>query len=269
MNDATNNIEDILDSQVCGFHQVILTPPVRLGFVSSNLCALLGLQKDELTDGREDRYAQLVHPGDRQKYSDFLRAVAEQEQSLTCDYRLLKKDGAVICVRDTLTPRRLPDGTLTASSVLTDITDVKSDEQRFLNDSIPCGFLKYTCEKQPKITYINQKMIELMRFPKVKDGEIDYLEMYKNDIFLMVPMEERRRFSKYLNRVYSADAPIAGEMTLLRCDGTRAHILGWVTKSVNEQGQAEFQSVCMDITDRYLARKQGDNRRYLRALSDV
>ncbi len=269
MNDATNNIEDILDSQVCGFHQVILTPPVRLGFVSSNLCALLGLQKDELTDGREDRYAQLVHPGDRQKYSDFLRAVAEQEQSLTCDYRLLKKDGAVICVRDTLTPRRLPDGTLTASSVLTDITDVKSDEQRFLNDSIPCGFLKYTCEKQPKITYINQKMIELMRFPKVKDGEIDYLEMYKNDIFLMVPMEERRRFSKYLNRVYSADAPIAGEMTLLRCDGTRAHILGWVTKSVNEQGQAEFQSVCMDITDRYLARKQGENRRYLRALSDV
>ena len=112
-------------------------------------------------------------------------------------------------------------------------------------------------------------MIELLRFPKAKDGEMDYLEMYKSNIFLMIPMEERRRFSKYLNRVFSADAPIAGDMTLLRCDGTRAHIFGWVTKCINEQGEAEFQSVCMDITDRYQARKMNESKRYLQALTDV
>ena len=82
-------------------------------------------------------------------------------------------------------------------------------------------------------------------------------------------MEERRRFAKYLNRVFSADAPIAGDMTLLRCDGTRAHVFGWVTKSVNEQGEAEFQSVCMDVTERYQARKSSESKRYLKALSDV
>ena len=112
-------------------------------------------------------------------------------------------------------------------------------------------------------------MIELLRFPEVKDGEMDYLEMYKSNIFLMIPMEERRRFSKYLNRVFSSDVPIAGDMTLLRCDGTRAHIFGWVTKCINEQGEAEFQSVCMDITERYQARKSSESKRYLQALTDV
>ena len=58
-------------------------------------------------------------------------------------------------------------------------------------------------------------------------------------------------------------------MTVLRCDGTRAHIFGWVTKCINEQGEAEFQSVCMDVTERYQARKTSESKRYLQALSDV
>ena len=271
MNNTLNNMEEILDQQICGFHQFILTPTVHLNYVSHNLCEMLGVQQNELLDDRTELYAQMVHPADREKYSDFIQKIIQKEQALTGEYRLVKKDGTIICVRDTITPKRLDDGTLIGHSVLTVITDLKNEntDLQFLNDTIPCGFLRYTCEKQPRITYINPKMIELLRFPKAKDGEMDYLEMYKSNIFLMIPMEERRRFSKYLNRVFSADAPIAGDMTLLRCDGTRAHIFGWVTKCINEQGEAEFQSVCMDITDRYQARKMNESKRYLQALTDV
>lgn len=271
MNNTLNNMEEILDQQICGFHQFVLTPTVHLNYVSHNLCEMLGVQQNELLDDRTELYAQMVHPADREKYSDFIQKIIQKEQALTGEYRLVKKDGTIICVRDTIMPKRLDDGTLIGHSVLTDITDLKNEntDLQFLNETIPCGFLRYTCEKQPRITYINPKMIELLRFPKAKDGEMDYLEMYKSNIFLMIPMEERRRFSKYLNRVFSADAPIAGDMTLLRCDGTRAHIFGWVTKSINEQGEAEFQSVCMDITDRYQARKMNESKRYLQALTDV
>ncbi len=142
-------------------------------------------------------------------------------------------------------------------------------ELPFLDETVPCGFLRYTCEKQPRITYINARMIEMLRFPEGAEGDIDYLEMFKGNVFFMVPMEERRRFSKYLNRVYSSDAPIAGDMTLLRCDGTRAHVFGWVMKCRNEQGEDEFQSVCMDITESYRARKAKENKRYMKALADV
>ena len=268
---SSNYMEEILANQICGFHQYVLTTPVHLNYVSSNLCELLGVGERELVNDSTDLYLQRVHPADREKYSAFIQKIILKGQALTGEYRLVKKDGTIIHVRDTVTPGKLDNGTLIGHSVLTDITDLKSENEnlRFLNDTIPCGFIRYTCEKQPKITYINPKMIELLRFPEVKDGELDYLEMYKSNIFLMIPMEERRRFSKYLNRVFSADAPIAGDMTLLRCDGTRAHVFGWVTKTINEQGEAEFQSVCIDITERYKARKIRESKRYLRALTDV
>ncbi len=271
MNNTLENMEEILDHHICGFHQFVLTPTVHLNYVSHNLCEMLGVQQDELLDDRTDLYLQMVHPADREKYSDFTKKIIQTEQALTGEYRLVKKDGTMIHVRDTVTPKRQEDGTLIGNSVLTDITDIKkeNDDLQFLNETVPCGFLKYTCEKQPRITYINPKMIEFLRFPKAKSGEMDYLEMYKSNIFLMIPMEERRRFSKYLNRVFSADVPIAGDMTLLRCDGTRVHIFGWVTKCINEQGEAEFQSVCIDITERYQARKMSESKRYLQALTDV
>lgn len=271
MNNILNNMEEILGRQICGFHQYVLSSPVHLNYVSHNLCEMLGVQQNELLDDRTDLYVQMVHSADREKYSDFIQKIILKQQTLTGEYRLVKKNGTIIHVRDTVTPKKLDDGTLVGHSVLTDITDLKNenDDLQFLNETIPCGFLRYTCEKQPRITYINPKMIELLRFPEVKDGEMDYLEMYKSNIFLMIPMEERRRFSKYLNRVFSSEAPIAGDMTLLRCDGTRVHIFGWVAKCINEQGEAEFQSVCIDITERYQSQKTSESKRYLQALTDV
>ena len=146
---------------------------------------------------------------------------------------------------------------------------VSNNNLSFLNDTVPCGFIKYTCEKQPRITYINKNMLDLLHFSGKKDGEADYYEMYKNNLFLLIPIEERHRFSVYLNKVYRAGAPVAGEMTLLRLDGSRAHVFGWVTKVINEDGTEEFQSACMDVTHRQLARKDRENRRYIKALSEV
>ena len=265
------NTEDILSRQISGFHQYRLDGPVHLTYVSRNLCDMTGYAENELLDENRDLYAQLVHPADREQYAGFITELAKGAQNLAAEYRFVRKDGRVIWVRDTVSVRKLDDGTLAGDSVLTDISDLKKENSdlRFLNETIPCGFMKYTCEKQPKITYINQKMIDILRCPPVREGELDYLEMYKGNIFLMVPMEERRRFSKYLNRVYSADAPLAGEMALLRCDGTRAYVFGWVIKSVNEEGVEEFQSACMDITARHQMRKDAETRRYMKALTDV
>lgn len=266
-----NNMEEILEFQICGFHQYVLTEPIHLEYVSENLCKMLGLKKDELLNCGKDLYLMLVHPADREKYLEFIQVLKEKEQTLTSEYRMMKKDGSVIYVRDMFTTKKNEQGVLIGTSVLTDITDIKNENKnlQFLNETIPFGFLRYTCEKQPKITYINQKMIEMLRVPEVDAAEMDYFEMYMSNIFLIIPMEERRRFSKYLNRVFSEETPIAGEMSVLRFDGTRATIFGWVTKCINEEGKAEFQSVCMDITEQHQARKSAETKKYLKALTDV
>lgn len=265
------NLEEILGCHISGFHAYVLQTPCRLSFVSQNLCEMLGVSEAELISETEDLYALLVHPADRRRYAGFIEALSQAEQTLTLQYRVVKKDGSVCYVNDTMTSRRQKDGALMGYSVLTDVTALRmeNDELKFLNETIPCGFLKYTCEKQPKITYINDRMLKMLRFPEAGDGELDYLEMYKEDIYLMIPMEERRRFALYLNRVYTQEAPIAGEMTVLRCDGTKAYFFGWVTKCTNEQGVEEFQSVCMDITEKYHLKKENEEKRYLKALTDV
>ena len=267
MNNITEFSNDILSQSISGFHVYALASSAFLSFASENLSEMLGYPAEEILN----IYPDLVHKDDKKAFDEFVREVLSAPQTRTVEYRIKKSDGSYIFLSDTTTSKCLENGEVQGFSVLNDITKIKKENEnlQFLSDTVPCGFLKYTCEKLPKITYINNKMKEMLRFPETKAGEMDYLELSKDNIFLMIPMEERRRFALYLNRVYSAGSPMAGEMTLLRCDGTKAHIFGWVTKCKNQQGTEEFQSVCMDVTEHYQAKKASEAKRYIKALSDV
>lgn len=265
------NIEEILKHNITGFHQYVLKEPVHIKYASQNLCDLLELDENELISDKEDLYLKFIHPFDREKYSEFIANLVQEEESRTLQYRIVKRDGSVMYVSDTISTGREKDGTLVGYSVLTDVTKLKTENEnlQFLNETIPCGFLKYTCEKTPKITYINDRMMEMLRFAESKDGEVDYFELCKNNIYLLVPLEERQKFTSYLNRVYMQGGPFAGEITLRRCDGSKGRYFSWVVKHINEQGIEEFQSVCMDVSERYSRKKEKELNRYIKALSDV
>ena len=88
------------------------------------------------------------------------------------EYRLTAKDGTVRWVRDTGVSKREADGSVLAGCVLTDITDLKKEQEefRFLNETLPCGCLKYTCEAQPRVTYLNEAMADILRFPEKEEA---------------------------------------------------------------------------------------------------
>ena len=226
--------------------------------------------EEEFLSGKGDFYASVVHRDDAEIYADFMNRLKSGRKTLSADYRIVKKDGGIIRVRDTVSVSSC-GGRLTGNSVLADITGERTDtaEIQRLSGALHFGYIKYTCEKQPEITYMNKRMEEFLRIPKAREGELDYLDMYKGNIFLMIPMEERRRFALYLNRVYTSGEPIAGEVTVMRCDGTKARVFGWIMKCVNDEGNEEFQTVCMDITEHHNMKKEKETKRYMKALSEV
>lgn len=260
----------ILRQHISGFHQYSFNSIAKPVYVSENLCRMLGFSDSELLSRQEDKYAACVHPGDRKAYRTFLEKLAENPQTLTLRYRLLRKDGNFIHVSDTMTSYYL-DGQMMGDSVLTDITELKNENRnlQYLNDTTPCGFLKYTCEQNPKVTYINDRMRKILGFSEQADGAFDDVGLYMSNIYTMIPADERSRFARYLERVQEQGVPLAGEMTALRCDGSRIHIFGWVTKCINDRGEPEFQSAVMDITQQYRRQKDRETSRYLKALTEV
>ena len=270
MNMIPQNLPQILDSNIPGFHQYRLSEPTRLTFVSQNLCVLLEMPREALLREDTDRYAMQVHPQDRDSYLAVLSQLRSRPQTLTAQYRLLKASGGILSVCDTMTSY-LQGEHMLADSVLTDITTLKAENRnlQYLNDTAPCGFVKYTCEKNPRVTFINDRMLQILGFSEPSSGEFDDLDLYLSNIYTMIPPEERGRFARYLERVCEQEAPIAGEMTALRRDGTRIRIFGWVTRCTGEDGREEFQSAFMDVTDRYRQKKEEETSRYLKALAEV
>lgn len=276
MKNKIEAMERVLKHHIRGFHQYILDAPIHLSFVSQSFCELLGLTEDELLSDEQDHYFSRVVADDRKFYAEFLHRLSEKEQTLTLQYRILGGDGGIHAVSDTMVSERTEQGILVGSSILTDITALKTEDFSFVNtasfdhmNDASYGILRFTCEKHPKVTCINDYMLDILRFPKVADGEMEDLELYKKNIYLMIPMEERRRFSHFLDRVYHSNKPMAGGMTVLRYDGAKTRLFGWISRCAGSQGEEEFQCVCIESSERYYEKRSKEINRYLTLLSGV
>ncbi|MBQ8615677.1 MAG: PAS domain-containing protein [Clostridia bacterium] len=263
------DVEDILTNHIYGFHKYSLNKPFHITFASKSFCEILKIEQEKLVSNK-DKYIKFIHDEDKTMYETFLFKLSQKEQTLSLQYKLVLKNGTVLYVNDTMSSKRLPNGEMVGYSTLNNMTELVTDKRDlFLGKGNPCGFVKYTCEKQPKITYMNKKMMEILKIPENKDGELDYLELYKSNVYLIIPIEERKKFHHLLNRVSSNTETITGELTLLRCDGTKARVFGWITKQINEQGEAEFQSVMIDVSDRFYQQKESELDVYVNSLSQV
>ena len=163
MNNLPKRADDILNFQINGFHQYIFDGTAHLTFVSKNFESLTGFKEDELLDESRDLYSLLVHPEDLKTYSTLIKNACASEITESVKYHLIKKDGSIVFVSDTLTSVKAENNTMILSSYLTDISEFEIDNKnlRFLDETSPCGFLKYTCEKNnnPNFVDVSQQTV--------------------------------------------------------------------------------------------------------------
>lgn len=115
--DAGKGIMDRLG----GYHRCFLGGPIYLEFVSQNFCSMLGYRKTEFSELVEGVYTVTVHADDVSTFVDFVQRMAKKETSESLSYRLIKKDGSIIRVADTMTSVVGNDGFMRGYSVVSEI----------------------------------------------------------------------------------------------------------------------------------------------------
>ncbi len=112
-----------LENHLGGYHRCFLGAPIHLEFMSENLCKMLGYTKRELTALIGHAYTGVFHPDDSRIFDKFCYDLAQKEESLSVTYRMIKKDGTVIRVADTMTSIMGDDGEMRGYSVVCQIPD--------------------------------------------------------------------------------------------------------------------------------------------------
>jgi hypothetical protein len=222
-----------------GYHCICLEKPYSLDYVSQNLCTLLDYSDEELRRRFGGKQSLIVSHADRERLLRVLDTLSKKEQTLTVRYSIQKKDGTIIPVCCISTSRRAEDGKMYAHSVLSDVSDWP--EATPLGDVItsllPYGFLQCTCEKYPRVTYINQALRNYLDSGETPDL---WEPNARDNVFFMLPFEEREQFELYLEQAKTASKPIQVDHHLYRNDGSRVHLTGWLSMIPGDNGSEEF-----------------------------
>ncbi len=112
-----------LENHLGGYHRCFLGNPGHLEFMSENLCKMLGYTKRELFGLIGHIYTGVIHPDDCSVFDEFCSRLAQKETNETAAYRMIKKDGTVIHVVDTMTSIIGDDGDMRGYSVVCQIPD--------------------------------------------------------------------------------------------------------------------------------------------------
>jgi PAS domain S-box-containing protein len=262
-----NTMADYLN----GYHTYYLDKPYRLDYIDLSLCDIIGYTPTEIRIIFKNKYSQLIYENDRDKFMEFVNKLAEKEQTLSVQYRMLCKDGHIAFINDITTSHKLEDGRMYACSVIADIS--KMQEKTYtdflsISDQLVSkyGFLRCTCGKFPKVTYINDQMKVYLGITAETTRQLDYIN---ENIYFMIPFDEREAFQENLEKCLSTGLPLHIEHNFTRINGSSIKLVGWISLIKNEFEDKEFMIICMPAVENHIASRSAYNDAYFLALKKV
>lgn len=200
-----------------GYCRYVLDDAARLEFASQGLCEMLGYQRNELFSITEGAYETLVHPDDREFHLAFMRRLSKAEGNASAAYRLIAKDGAVICVHEIAVSSMGDDGVMRNTSI--------AFEDRVWQEAAPgiCdeGFsvMKVFGDRGITIACSNDYSKDLLRI----GSRIDHFGLLD-----FIVLADRAHVCAMFDEAYAQMVPVADACTLVSFDGAPHVCKIWV-----------------------------------------
>lgn len=117
---------------------------------------------------------------------------------------------------------------------------------RELPEEYPCGILRCTYEKYPKGIYANRWMFRFWGTSEEKD---DWQNFFRQNIYFMLPFEDRELFRGYLEMAEKTTEPVSVEHQVINCSGGCTRLIGWLRIVENAKREKEYQFLYMQAPD--------------------
>lgn len=110
----------------------------------------------------------------------------------------------------------------------------------------PCGILRCTYEKHPKALYANDWMFQ---FLGTDENSEDWKEFIQQNIYFMIPFEERDLFKSDLQRAAASIKPIPIKHWIRNCSGGKTCFMGWIQVVSTANGGKEYVFFYIPISE--------------------
>lgn len=237
--EADNKLKDeIIQYTPGGMHVCYLSDPIHLEYASQGLANMLGYTLEEFEAYTKQLYIRNVYEDDIPAILDFFERLRKNIIKGSIEYRMVRKDGSLIWVLDTMDVMVCDDGIVRGYSSVLDITETKKAEE-----SAICSL-----EKAKKM---NQRFSELLKFSEILYFEYnkrihkytDYANLYE------VMGYTNEDYKETLNERMSDDVlgKILGQMYYLSCPEDREKSKACADELESKGGfKSELRFLCAD-----------------------
>jgi diguanylate cyclase (GGDEF)-like protein/PAS domain S-box-containing protein len=204
------------------------------------------------TSVTNERFFDLVHPDDRSWLRDLITRRVKDRQSLDCEFRIIRTDGAVRTIRScaALLPGAEQDGVWVGTSQ--DITEQRVAETRMLRSSqrftdlvavTPVGIGLF--DEQTRLVDANDALCDLLGFSLERLRGRSALQLaHPDDRDSMAEAGARIRASQYRG------THVFPQQVMVRADGEPVYCELHAAMSVQDDGRRFWLVVFQDITER-------------------
>ena len=145
---------ELLANMPGGFHRCYLSDPIHVEYVSKGLCELLGYTKEELDGIMVDgNYALAIYEEDRDRFEEVVDRLASNPCVEVCEYRMVRKDGGLVSVSDTMESILAATGIMYGYSVVYDISGLASEIETLTDELEDAKVKNSLSQMQPHFLY--------------------------------------------------------------------------------------------------------------------